>query len=375
METITTHELLERSARAALKLQREDGSFPPGRNGVYDEPETPVRTTSHWLTTLSKVYEITGDEEFAEAANDAADYLLSDEVRPYGYTFHSRNAEGKDKCDGLVGQSGAIRSLARSGAILKRPELTETAASVFSLHPFEDRIGLWERVEITGQKLSFDRTLNHQIFFAGAGSYLADNYPAIDWRVECFLDNLVTNLRIHDNGLVKHFVRPHIQDVLAVVSRAPRRKNLAWNEIVFHYYSRSDDHRFKEVGYHPVVLVGLSALKRNYPNHRVWKHEKLKRAVEYIESGTYSNERAEMDEQYGAMVPALVLARVKNVFCEVSENVIKSLVAEGLATNYNFDSNTLTKDSNDSAYQAAQIRHLVNLPNISVQYPHRNDSH
>ena len=46
-ETITVHELLERSARAALDLQRDDGSFSPGRNGVYDEPETPVRTTSH----------------------------------------------------------------------------------------------------------------------------------------------------------------------------------------------------------------------------------------------------------------------------------------------------------------------------------------
>ena len=91
-ETITTYELLERSARAALDWQREDGSFPPGRNGVYDEPETPVRTTSKWLTTLSKVYEITGEQTYADAANDAADYLLSDEARPYGYTFHSRDA-------------------------------------------------------------------------------------------------------------------------------------------------------------------------------------------------------------------------------------------------------------------------------------------
>ena len=110
-ETITLHELLERSARAALKLQREDGSFPPGRNGIYDEPETPVRTTSHWLTTLSKVYEITGDEVFAEAANDAADYLLSDEARPYGYTFHSRSVEGKDKCGGVVSQAVPIHGL------------------------------------------------------------------------------------------------------------------------------------------------------------------------------------------------------------------------------------------------------------------------
>ena len=45
---------------------------------------------------------ITGDEVFAEAANDAADYLFSDEARLYGYTFHLRNTKGKYKCDRLA---------------------------------------------------------------------------------------------------------------------------------------------------------------------------------------------------------------------------------------------------------------------------------
>ena len=185
-ETITTYELLERSARSTLDWQREDGAFPPGRNGVYDEPETPVRTTSKWLTTLSKVYKITGDETFADAANEAANYLLSDEARPHGYTFHSRDAEGKDKCDGLVGQSSPIRSLAQAGSFLDRPELVETAASVFSIHPFEEQVGLWERIEITGENLSFDRTLNHQVFFAGAGSYIANKNSKFDRRIRLF---------------------------------------------------------------------------------------------------------------------------------------------------------------------------------------------
>ena len=51
-QTITLHEFLERSAESALELQREDGSFPPGRNFTYDEPETPVGTTARWATTL-----------------------------------------------------------------------------------------------------------------------------------------------------------------------------------------------------------------------------------------------------------------------------------------------------------------------------------
>ncbi len=44
-ETITTYEMLERSAQAALELQREDEMFLPDRDGVYDELETLVSDT------------------------------------------------------------------------------------------------------------------------------------------------------------------------------------------------------------------------------------------------------------------------------------------------------------------------------------------
>jgi len=43
---ITTHDLIVRGARLGLNFQQDDGSFPPGRNYSYDEPETPVRTTA-----------------------------------------------------------------------------------------------------------------------------------------------------------------------------------------------------------------------------------------------------------------------------------------------------------------------------------------
>lgn len=365
-ESITLHELLERSARSGLDLQREDGSFPPGRNGVYDEEETPVRTTAHWLTTLSRVYEITDDNRFEEAANAAADYLLSDEARPYGYTFHSRNVDGKDQCDGLVGQSPAIRGLARAGRTLHRPELTETAAEVFLLHPFEDRIGLWEGVEITGEKLSFDRTLNHQNFFAGCGSYLTDYNDKIARRVRRFLDNLSTTLRIHDDGLIKHFARPSLLQMILSM-RALRHKNLPWNEVVSHWYSRSSDHRRKEVGYHPVTLSGLCPLKRAFPDHSFWNHSKYRDTLAYIESGTWKEERNQTGTDFGALVPEFVLARVNSTLRSCDEAELVSLIERGIGRYYDFDSNTLTKNTTDPAYQAAQIKHLIDFSNLEIQ--------
>ena len=57
------YEIISLSASSALKLQRDDGSMPPGWNGPYRQQETPVRNTAHWLITFLKAYEITEDRE------------------------------------------------------------------------------------------------------------------------------------------------------------------------------------------------------------------------------------------------------------------------------------------------------------------------
>jgi hypothetical protein len=54
----TLYDFLGSAADRGLRFQKEDGSFPPGYNGSYDDPETPVRNTGHWLITFLKAYEI-----------------------------------------------------------------------------------------------------------------------------------------------------------------------------------------------------------------------------------------------------------------------------------------------------------------------------
>ena len=322
-ETITIHELLERSARAALDLQREDGSFPPGRNGVYDEPETPVRTTSHWLTTLSKVYEITGDEEFAEAANDAADYLLSEEARPHGYTFHSRNVEGKDKCDGLVGQAAPIRSLAIAGRALDRSDLYEEAKTVFLSHPFENRVNLWKRREITGKVLSFDRTLNHQILFASSAIELTNRNQKVTRQLARFLDGLQKNLITRSNGLIRHFVRPSLSDLFGSVINNPSCWDLLLNEMLFHLYTKSKSQLETEVGYHPVNMDGLAKLKLRFPNHPIWSDDSVILATEYIRNE--NNIDNMLDSPKGSNVPSIRLARAQSVFHNDNKKAVSLL--------------------------------------------------
>ena len=359
-ETITLYELLERSARAALELQREDGSFPPGRNGVYDEPETPVRTTSHWLTTLSKVYEITGDEVFAEAANDAADYLLSDEARPYGYTFHSRNAEGKDKCDGLIGQAAPIRGLTRAGLTLERPELVEVARDVVALHPFNEQLGLWERVEIDGSFQSFDRTLNHQITFAAAIANFPTQCKDIKNDLRGFLDKLRENLRIDNDGVIKHYVRPPLLEVIRCLGSNIRHWILLLNELMFHYYLYSTNRRVKEMSYQPLNLYGLARLKQRFPNHILWEDQSIQKSLDLCKKhfGVIKNTNS------GSLVPGIQIAYALSVFDDCRE--IDEYIAVDVNNRFNFETNLLSNNVIDPHLTSASICNAVTLSDVEI---------
>ncbi|WP_255192171.1 hypothetical protein [Natronobeatus ordinarius] len=367
-ETITLHELLEQSARAALDLQREDGSFPPGRNGVYDEPETPVRTTSHWLTTLSKVYEITGDEVFAEAANDAADYLLSDEARPYGYTFHSRTVEGKDHCDGLVGQAAPVRGLAHAGPTLGRPELLETAKDAVLLHPFDEGLGLWERVEIDGSVLSFDRTLNHQILFAGAASHLAEEYEEVENTVTGFTAQLESNICLHRDGIIKHYICPPLGRTIGAVLQEPRHWRLLANEVLSRLYSYSSSRKQKEIGYHPVNLLGLAQLKSNLTAIGLWSDIGTELPIEEICATDTISKVAEYGGRYGAMTPGIDIALALHALCDADTKRVQQWLERDFQEKFDPTSGFLSVGTEDSIFQAAAISYAVDLSDYDIRF-------
>jgi hypothetical protein len=363
-ETITLHELLERSARAALDLQREDGSFPPGQNGVYEESETPVRTTSHWLTTLSKVYEITGDEEFADAANAAAEYLLSDEARPQGFTFHSRNTKRKDNCDGLIGQAMPIRGLARAGVALNRPELLEVAKDVFSLHPFDEDLGLWRRVEIDGSDLSFDRTLNHQLLFAGAAAHLSSEFPSVEGTLQRFVERLAANVAMRPDGTLRHYVRPPLSQTAQTVIWSPRDWRLLLNNALSYLYTVSSARKRKERGYHSVNLLGLAQIQTNSCSVDIL----VDGGGKFLETVTAPDavEAAAENQYYGGMTPGIDVALALWEFRSADSSRVREWVERDIRKKYDANTELLSKKTKDPVFQASSISYAVDLPNIEI---------
>lgn len=363
----TLYGVIERSAREGLELQRSDGSFPPGRNYTYDEPETPVRTTAHWLQIQSKAYNISEDSAFEDSANAAIDFLLSDEVRPSGFTYHCRNVASKDLCNGLVGQAAPIRALARASKVFDRPDAREAAKEVFQLHPFSEELGLWERVEVDGRVLSFDRTLNHQIIFAAAAGELAPESNSVVNRIKSFLDHLPANMRLHAGGLINHYVRPPIKDVVRSISRAPRRRyDMLVNEIVFHYYSRSDERRKKERGYQTVNLRALSNLQSHVPSHEFWECEKLHRAVDFISDNEHEL-REGIDTKHGNPLQGVSIAKIKHHFEGIPIEESRRRIAAELDTDADDVSEVLDIEGVDDNTRAALISALTDLPNMQIR--------
>lgn len=247
------------------------GHAHPGTNGPYADIESPVRNTSHWLLTFLWCFSQTGDNIYQKLVNICCQYLLSNTVRPLGYTFLCRSTAGKDHCSGLIGQAWVIEALATAGDLMKFPPATRLAKKVFHMHAFDITQALWFRREINGKKLSIDSTLNHQIWFAAAGSLLQDQN--IDSQILIFLDHLEDNITLFDNGVIFH----PITRVYADQTEFSFSKWLfsGFKQKVINTELQKKKLENKSYGYHIFALYGLAQLHKSYPNHNFWGSEKF----------------------------------------------------------------------------------------------------
>ena len=138
------------SAEKALKLQDNNGSFPPGHNGPYHDPETPVRNSGHWLITFAKCFSLTGKSVFRERVVGAGKYLMSKTARPYGHSFHHRNKNNKDRCNGLIGQAWTIEAIAQAAMTLEDESYSDLAEDVF----FQCLLRYYDLFSLKGEMLS-----------------------------------------------------------------------------------------------------------------------------------------------------------------------------------------------------------------------------
>ncbi len=229
-------QLLLRELERDLAVQSPAGSFPAGRNGAYGDPETPARTTSHYLVALCQAYRVTGDRRFKEAAKRAAGYIKGALEHSPGCVV-MRHAPGKDHANGVLGPAFIIEALHAAGVVLDDSEAMALAHDRYRLQPFDEQLHVWKTLDPSGGACPVDGTFNHQLYFAAAANLLFQS-SSLDERIALFLEHLPATMGLREDGRVVHAISQ------------PEDTGLKLRRAVSRRIGRSPDPSAKERDYH-----------------------------------------------------------------------------------------------------------------------------
>ncbi len=273
-------EYIINQASEKLNELKKNGYIIGGKNGPYDDNETPVRVCSHWIQIFSFLYKETKNEEYYNAIKILSNYLTSQNIEKTYYSYSCRDKEGKDHVNGTIGQAWVIEGLVEASRILKDDSYYELAVKMFLNHKFDKKMGLWNRFEIDGRELGFDGTFNHQLWFAAAGAEIIEykNNEEIKEQINIFLDKCQKNdllFRIHRNGTICHYscISNSTYNFIYYCLREAKNKI---KKII-----GQPNMQYKEEGYHYFALYGFAILKENFGKHEVFNSKKLTKAIKY----------------------------------------------------------------------------------------------
>jgi len=360
-------DLIVKSAERGRELQAEDGSMPAGHNGPHGDPETPVRNTAHWVITFLKAYEYTGKNEFKKAARQAADYLISKEARPMNATFWCRKNPKKDFSNGLIGQAWVIEALALTSNQLETPTYGEIAERVFLLHPFNEKIGLWQGVNVDGSYRSFNMTFNQQLWFATSGILLLKNTKAaneVNFRVQIFLEKFQKHLHIRSNGLICHLIPSQVECKNIISKLKYNIKNLRQR------YSQQG--REQEVGYHSFNLYAFALLRKEGKliDYSFWKSHKFRSILQYLITQEYEDRLLEDKYAFSYNPVGFEVAFALNTFSDYiptpNFKLSDEWVHKQIKRHYSSKKGLMCKNTTDPNTLAARIYEATRLPNIEI---------
>jgi hypothetical protein len=244
-----------------LQLQAKDGSMPSGNNGPHNDPETPVRNTSHWLILFLKAYELSGNEMFYKAAEKSLQYLMSREARPRKGAFWHRKNPLKDESNGVMGQAWTLEALMEAYRVMKDDSILNLAEDLYQLHPYDSEVKAWKIIDLDGNILDFDRTFNHQLWFAAVGCGLYNlGVEKVKDSAHDFANHVHNLIETYSDGVIKHY--PYGYSHKENLRRKAGRIRHRLKEFIkpdMKAYSHS-------VGYHAFNTYALCMMKRYRPD-------------------------------------------------------------------------------------------------------------
>lgn len=272
-------DLLIQQADIFLSLNGHKDGAVAGLNGPHLDPETHFRNSAHWLALLSRLNVLTGRGVYRDAANDLANFLISDSSLSVGMLPAMRIKAGKDAANGVIGAAWIMEGLLVGAQALQRPDLGEVAAGLSSWFPFSRKQNLWVTKEPDGTVLDVDTTLNHQIWFGMACSMLP-SASVNENNLQSFIVGLKNHLRCNQTGAISHLVKNPTLSKANIISAAVdlfdadgiiSRFKYPNNKITKKLFYLNKLHKEKELGYIIFTMHGLSRLIANRSSSHLLK--------------------------------------------------------------------------------------------------------
>ena len=273
-----------RMCEKGLALQRNDGSMPPGHNGPHDDPETPVRNTSHWLISFLKARELSGDDRFLQAARSCLVYLMGPGARPGSGAFWHRNNPKKDFSNGVMGQAWTLEALIYAGYTLKDDTALKLAVEVFKMHPYDQSLKAWKIIDLEGNVTGIDRTFNHQLWFASIGCKLMEygGVQITDSTMD-FVNSIHTNIGIYPDGVIKHYPYGYAQNT------SLRRTTGRWVHHIKQLIKPDRKAYSHSAGYHAFNTYALNSIRKYCPDAPFFNNRKFERVLAAFQQHYFRN--------------------------------------------------------------------------------------
>lgn len=288
--------LLKTIADTELDYIEKNGFAHAGCNGPYNNKDTAVRNSGHFLVIYSYLYEKTQNNRYLAAVKCLSDFLLRENNYGKSGSIEHRTDNRFDHTNGLIGQAWTIEALVEAYKLTKSGCAYEKAKQLFLNQRFNYDTKMWIVVDCDGT-LSLDLTFNHQLWFAAAGAMLLDiKYDSkIDEEIKLFLEEASNKFfQVRENGRIVHvmnyFPSEHEKEQQREIIKQYKRRTLLkepFSVIKKKFKDKLSKNSFTEgieEGYHLFDLYGFAILYNRYSKLSIYSSEKFSKALDYMKN-------------------------------------------------------------------------------------------
>lgn len=348
--------LIIKTAKAGVELQKDDGHMPSGCNGPHNHNMTAARNTSHWAITFLHAYKISDDNRFRHAATKCLDLLVSPVLWPMGGAFWHRHHIERNSFNGLIGQSWSLEALYYGWKLLGDERYHSIGLDVFSQHLYDENLGLWYQLDLDGSAFLIEQTLNQQIWLAAMGAHLANGNGDILDRIHDFLSRLPAKIILRKFGVMP-------LSVLRIDNTKAKLKRLIRELFLENKKQRKE----KEWGYHLFTLCGLAQIYEVFPNHEIWMSSFFNKALNFSFNFKFLQSLTQNSYGFPYNVPGFELPYIYSVFSsyvlqEDAEDLCFQCLSRQLSMHYNFESHLLELNTQDPDTLAARFYEICRIP-------------